>query len=139
ESIADHPSTQYRFEQHHMASEDGQRRYRIDIAIPRAAEPNAGYPVLYMLDGNSAMAMLTEQDLATLADKNPPVLVAIGYDTSKRLDVDARSYDYTPPVLEDGKPVQAPVVRGRVGGGAEVFLQYINTNIKPLVRARADI
>ncbi|NYT86166.1 alpha/beta hydrolase [Pusillimonas harenae] len=139
ETVADHPSALYQFEQHHMVSEDGQRNYRIDIAIPHKREPNAGYPVLYMLDGNSAMAMLTEQDLTILSGENPPVLVAIGYDTPGRLDVNARSYDYTPPIFENGKQVQAPTVRGRVGGGADIFLQFIATHIKPLVRARANI
>lgn len=139
ETVADRPSALYRFERHKMVSVDGQRHYRIEIAIPQQPESNAGYPVLYMLDGNSAMAMLTEQDLAMLSTDNPPVLVAIGYDTSGRLDVNARSYDYTPPVFENSKPIEAPTVRGRIGGGADIFLQFITTHIKPLVRARANI
>src|SRR5690606_10993921 len=102
----------------HMASADGKRHYRIDIAIPRQSPPAAGFPVLYMLDGNAVMVALTKKDLETLARTNPPVLVAIGYDTPARIDVVARAYDYTPPVLLDGKPIAEPLVRGQAGGGA---------------------
>ncbi|NYT57597.1 alpha/beta hydrolase [Alcaligenaceae bacterium] len=139
ETVADRPSALYRFETHEMVSADGQRTYRIDLSIPRKPPSNKGYPVLYMLDGNATMVTLTDQDLASVSGGNPLVLVAIGYDTPDRLDVKARSYDYTPPVLENGKRVQAPAVRGRVGGGADIFLHFINTQIKPLVRARANI
>lgn len=138
-TVADRPSALYRFETHQLVSKDGHRTYRIELSIPRKPPSRAGYPVLYMLDGNAAMATLNEHDLASISDINPPVLVAIGYDTPGRLDVNARSYDYTPPVLENGKPVQAPTVRGRVGGGADIFLDFVNTQIKPLVRARVNI
>ncbi len=122
-----------------MVSADGQRHYRIELSIPRASPSNNGYPVLYMLDGNSAMATLTARDFASIAGDNAPVLVAIGYDIDGRLDVDARSYDYTPPVMDNGKPVTAPTVGGRVGGGADIFLDLLTTQIKPLVQARANI
>jgi len=136
-SLADHPSALYRFEKHELDSADGKRHYRIEISIPRAPAPKAGFPVLYMLDGNAAMATLTEIDLVRIIGGNPPVLVAIGYDTATRHDLVSRAYDYTPPVRENGKPVAEPVVSGRVGGGADIFLQLIDTRIKPLVRARA--
>jgi len=138
ETVADRPSPHYRFERHFLDSVDGLRHYRIDLAIPRAPAPDAGYPVLYLLDGNAALATLTDADLVALADKNTPLLlVAVGYDVPTRNDVTARAYDYTPPLLHAGAPsVARPVVRGRMGGGAQVFLQFIASRIKPLVRAR---
>ncbi|NYT77375.1 alpha/beta hydrolase [Alcaligenaceae bacterium] len=140
ETIANRPSTLYRFERHSLGSADGKRHYRIEISIPRAAAPDAGYPVLYMLDGNAAMDTLTGNDLAAVSASNPPVLVAIGYDTDFRNDVVARSYDYTPPVYDDnGTLIAQPIVRGRLGGGADIFLQFIISQIKPLVRERAAI
>lgn len=138
-TIADQPSTLYRFEKHNLSSVDGKRHYRIEISIPLSKAPKAGYPVLYMLDGNAAMDTLTEQDLASVSRGNPPVLVAIGYDIPQRNDVVSRSYDYTPPVFEQGKAVAEPVVRGRVGGGAGIFLDFITNTIRPLVRSRANI
>ncbi|MGB6105356.1 MAG: alpha/beta hydrolase-fold protein [Pusillimonas sp.] len=139
ETIADRPSTLYRFEKHRIESADGKRRYRIEISVPRTPAPKTGYPVLYLLDGNAAMATLTEQDLAAISATNPPVLVALGYDVPTRNDAVSRAYDYTPPVYENGTLVAEPVVRGRVGGGADIFLQFITSRIKPLVRAHASI
>src|SRR5690606_27573418 len=55
------------------------------------------------------------------------------------LDVTARAYDYTPSVHENGRPVAEPVVRGRVGGGADTFLQFINAQVKSLVATRARL
>ena len=49
--------------------------------------PTGGHAALYMLDG---------QDLEWLSRRNPPVLVAIGYDVPTRNDVVARAYDYMP-------------------------------------------
>jgi len=139
ETIADRPSELYRFERHHIDSSDGQRRYRIEVAIPQAPAPAAGHAALYMLDGNAAMDTLTDGDLALLSSRNPPVLVAIGYDVSTRNDVVSRAYDYTPPVTENGHPVAQPVVRGRAGGGADIFLELIHSQIKPLVSRRASV
>ncbi|MFT0531683.1 alpha/beta hydrolase [Castellaniella hirudinis] len=139
ETVADRPSAYYRFETHALESIDGKRHYRIQIGIPRTHAPAGGYPALYMLDGNAALDTLGDPDLEWLSRRNPPVLVAIGYDVPTRNDVVARAYDYTPPVVENGRPVAQPVVRGRPGGGADRFLAFIETRIKPLVRARARV
>ncbi|MFA4912735.1 MAG: alpha/beta hydrolase [Burkholderiaceae bacterium] len=139
-TIADRPSAIYAFEKHSLRSADGKRHYRIEIAIPKATAPTAGFPVLYMLDGNAAMDTLTQTDLAQLsASPLAPVLVAIGYEVATRNDVVSRAYDYTPPVGSNGQPDPQPVVRGRVGGGADIFMQLIQEQIKPLVRKRAAI
>ncbi|MCW0209220.1 MAG: alpha/beta hydrolase-fold protein [Achromobacter sp.] len=139
ETVADRPSAVYRFETHRLDSDDGKRHYRIQIAIPRNAPEAGGSPALYMLDGNAALATLTPADLDKLGQGRAPVLVALGYDVATRNDVVSRAYDYTPPVFEHGKPVPGPVVRGRVGGGADVFLEFIRAKVKPLVRERAAI
>ncbi|MCF7766528.1 alpha/beta hydrolase [Achromobacter pulmonis] len=139
ETVADRPSAVYRYETHNLASDDGKRHYRIQIAIPRKAPASGGSPALYMLDGNAALATLTPDDLDKLGQGHAPVLVALGYDVDTRNDVVSRAYDYTPPVFENGKPVPGPVVRGRVGGGADIFLAFIRAQVKPLVRERAAI
>ncbi len=138
ETVADHPSAYYRFETHQLDSADGKRHYRIQIGIPDTASSPGSHAALYMLDGNAALDTLTDQDLAWLSRHNPPVLVAIGYDVATRNDVVSRAYDYTPPVVEHGH-VLRPVVRGRAGGGADAFLNFIETRVKPLVRARAQV
>jgi len=137
ETVAERSSPYYRFETHTLDSSDGQRRYRIQIGIPLTVEKPEG--TLYMLDGNAAIATLTEADLARLRQGRPVVLVAIGYDVDTRNDVVARAYDYTPPVRVNGGVVDKPVVRGRMGGGADLFLEFIATQVKPLVRERAGV
>ncbi|OZI42414.1 hypothetical protein CAL20_03090 [Bordetella genomosp. 4] len=140
ETVVDHPSEWYQFERHQIDSADGKRHYRIEISIPRAAAPAAGYPVLYMLDGNAAMATLKDADLAALARSgHPPVLVAIGYDVPTRNDVVSRAFDYTPPTYENGQRVHQEDDRGRAGGGADIFLEYIKSSIKPLVQSRVKV
>lgn len=139
ETVADLPSPYYDFERHVMQSEDGKRRYRIQIAIPRKKAPEAGYAVLYMLDGNAAMASIDAADLKQAFADDPLALVAVGYDVPTRNDVVARAYDYTPPAHDGAGRVANPVVRGRVGGGADHFLDFIRNQVKPLVESRIAI
>ncbi|WP_115717310.1 alpha/beta hydrolase [Gallaecimonas mangrovi] len=125
-TIADTGSHYYHFSKHALASKDGQRHYQVVIAIPNKKPPKGGYPVLYLLDGNAALAGLNDHILGQLP--KPPVIVAVGYQTPLRFDVKARTVDYTPPRL-DGK-----VVKGRYhGGGADAFLALLNGPIKRLV------
>lgn len=137
-SIVDQQQSLYRFETLIMSSEDGKRHYKIQIGTPNRPAPARGHPVIYMVDGNAAMASIDVDDLKAISALSAPVLVAIGYDTEARHDVIARAFDYTPPVTENGvsKPVE---VRGRSGGGADIFLDYIETHIKPAVEEREPI
>ncbi len=137
-TIVDQQQNLYRFETLLMSSEDGKRRYKIQIGTPNRPAPATGHPVIYMVDGNAAMASISLDDLKAIDALTAPVLVAIGYDTEARHDVLARSFDYTPPVTENGvsKTVE---VRGRLGGGADIFLDYIEKHIKPAVEARESI
>ncbi len=139
ETVADRPSSVYHFETHRLDSADGKRQYRIQLAIPRQAAPAGGRAALYMLDGNAALATLTDEDLNGLGQGEAPVLVAVGYNVQTRNDVVARAYDYTPPVYQNGQRVPAPVVRERVGGGADEFLDLLNARVRPLARERAGI
>lgn len=108
------------------------RRYRIQVAA-LGPPPAHGYPVLYLLDGNAAMAALTA------APDAPPMqgsvlLVAVGYDTDVYFDTDARSRDYTPP-LSDGRAAFDPRVPGRRGGGANAFLDFLQQRLMPRIAA----
>lgn len=137
-TVADRDNPHYRFSSFLVSSVDQKRRYWIQVGVPRRAPPARGYPAIYMLDGNAAMASITEADLAELDALSPPVLVAIGHDTHARNDVIARAYDYTPPVVRDGAVVDA-VVRGRPGGGADIFSDLIEKTIKPRIETTAPI
>ncbi|CAI1746436.1 Ferri-bacillibactin esterase BesA [Serratia quinivorans] len=122
-TVADSPSPDYQFSDLPITSVDGQRRYRIRIAQPRISPPTAGYPVVYLLDGNAVLMELNASLLARLAaQKQPPVLVLLSYDNDLRIDAKGRSQDYTP-----------------ANGGADAFLKLIENQIKPAVAAKVAI
>ena len=81
------------------------RSYRIQTATIGEAPP-AGYPVLYLLDGDTYFpyALPLAQTLLNppgAGEKRALVLVGIGYPGGKMLDLAQRTRDYTPP-LADG-------------------------------------
>ncbi|HWK42298.1 MAG TPA: alpha/beta hydrolase-fold protein [Croceibacterium sp.] len=137
-TIVNRGSELYTFSSFKLDSEDGKRHYWVQIGIPKRPAPSDGYPVIYMVDGNAAMGLIKESELEAMDILSPPVLVAVGYDTYSRLDTLSRAYDYTPPVVQDGKSID-PVVRGRPGGGAEIFANFIENTIKPRVEALTTI
>ncbi|MDR3182590.1 MAG: prolyl oligopeptidase family serine peptidase [Planctomycetaceae bacterium] len=126
-TIADTGSEFYRFERFAMDSDDGGRHYKIAVGIPKADVPEKGFPVLYMLDGNAALAALDDKLFSRLSG-TLPVIVTIGYDTELRFDVVSRAFDYTPAMPDGTQPKDE---RGRKGGGADVFAALIETKIKP--------
>ena len=124
------------------------RYYQVWLAIPKPKmiiQPNkntsdASSKVLYMLDGNAVIDELNKDILLSLSQSSPqgtaPVLVFIGYQSPYRFDVDARAYDYTPPLLlaKNGlKNVFQEDGRERLNGGAEHFHTVIEKEIKPWV------
>lgn len=126
----------YSFSTLELDSADGARHYRIWLGQPPAV--SAATPVAYLLDGNAAMAALDHQGLEQLAHSvAPPVLVAVGYATPLRIERTARTFDYTPSVgsaVEQRDPLTAVP-----SGGADVFLDLLTQNIRPLVNQRLGI
>ena len=86
-----------------------------------------------MLDGNAALAGLNEQRFKRLQTADSPVIVTIAYDTEAYFDVNARAYDYTPP-LSNGTPEEI-----KKHGGADIFWQFIEYKVKPLVAQTAAL
>jgi len=103
--------------------------YRIYVSEPAGPPPPAGYPVLYVLDGNAMFpvaAFLARRvaDRRTVTGWTPPLVVGIGYPQADDFDVSARTRDYTPG--EDAKPSEN-------SGGADRFLDFIENEVKPMV------
>ena len=133
DNIADRGSAFYRFTTQSFTSADGLRRYKVWLGVPKQAAPSRGFPVLYLLDGNAAMARLSEDRLQRLAGKTPPILVAVGYDTRLPFDVPARALDYTPPGGQPGDPGQERYA----GGGSHVFRYLLLNQIVPWAEKQA--
>ena len=123
------------------------RYYRVWLATPKQyanhqpAEKlvNKATKVLYILDGNAAIDDLNKDTLLSLSNSSlqddAPNLVFIGYQTPYRFDIDARAYDYTPPLLGKDRLENAFQENGRerLNGGAESFYTLIEKEIKPWV------
>lgn len=131
-------SAYYHFKTLAVTSDDGERHYRIVIGIPKKAAATAGYPAIYLLDGNAALEVIDEPLLAILDAADPPVIVALAYNTDLRFDVRARTYDYTPP-FNPVNVVDEEQARGRTGGGAARFQALLAQRIMPAVEQMTSI
>jgi len=133
-TVAEQASPYYRFERFAVASADGSRRWRINLGIPGGQAPPAGFPAIWMLDGNAALQEFDAgllEDLA--ASPSPPLLVFVGYDNQLRIDGPARTRDYTPlaDMAEDGSVA--------AGGGADAFLDVLERRVRPELARRAPL
>jgi len=117
-------------------------RHRIMLAVPPAPPPARGWPVLYVLDGDLLFAP-TAQLMRNRFARGPgvpaqgAVVVGLGYaglPEGRVLDLDARTYDYTPPT-----PGPATDERGRREGGADAFLDFLDSAVRPLVERAVHV
>ena len=92
--------------------------YRLFLARPKGAAPAAGWPVLYMLDGNAAFDFLTPDHLAMVPGL---VLVGVGYDTDRQFARELRTQDFTAPDGPGHGLRPDHVHEGRLAGGAAIF------------------
>lgn len=117
-----------------MQSKEKGREYHIMIAMPSQAPPPSGYPVVFLLDGNSVFATMAEslRMQCHRPDKTgviPAIIVGIGYDTNQPFAPN-RYYDFTPVSSSvyshnsDGLPLPEQ-------GGATAFLNFIENELKP--------
>lgn len=138
-NIADKGSAFYHFTQRQYDSADGERHYRVWTAVPDKAPPAAGYPVLYMLDGNAVMDKLNDAFLQQLSAGSPPVIVAIGYQTALPFDTAARAWDYTPPLKTHQPRAGKSALPPRKTGGNDLFRQLLSETMVPQAEAKLKI
>ncbi len=116
------------------------RDYRICISVPKTPPPAAGFPILYLLDGDTAFApaALFAQQWRTNGPAigiHPGIVVGIVH---KKTDADKnpRVSDFTPPAPDlsnTGDFSDAPQ------GGADRFLDFIENELKPLLASELPI
>lgn len=132
-----------RTEQHVMYSHDGNREYRIFVAVPAEEPPPSGFPVIYLLDGNAVFGTMVEaiRVQGRRPEKTgvvPTIVVGIGYTTDLPF-APMRFYDFTLsqsmtdlPRTPDGEPWPEQ-------GGAEPFLKFIEEDLKPRIEREYTI
>jgi uncharacterized protein len=105
------------------------RQYHIHVRLPDGygRNPDARYPVVYLLDGDSTLAMLAPLHLfMTYEDRVPEVImVGIGYGSFG--EGNHRGIDYRAPL--DG-------VAPPAGGGAPMFARMLREELVPQIEAR---
>ena len=131
------PGTTTSFTQH--SSTTGQE-YLIQVALPKVAPPQGGYPVLLVLDGNRHLDLFTAaRDVLGRRgfDKAPAnlAIVAVGYagtdeqaEASRATVTTLRYKDFTPPLTTGTAPEGT-------GGGAQ-FLAYLTQALPPELASR---
>lgn len=129
-----------------LYSEHTERMYRIFISVPDPSlfgeiPPENGFAALYVLDGNAffpvhALRARGHELRREVTGIEPTIIIGVGYPGSNFYDFDARAEDYTPP-LSAGPDMEDH--RGRVHGGADRFLAFLEEELKPLLRTELPI
>jgi predicted alpha/beta superfamily hydrolase len=124
------PATLHQARQLDITSPITGQTYRIFVSIPTAPPPPAGYPVIYALDGNATFPTLAVMARTILPRGAAlPVVVGIGYPGEFDYGM-GRGRDYTPPSGADGPAKE---------GGADLFLDFIERELKPLIATLAPL
>ena len=126
-------------QQFQMKSKYTPNEYVIQVYIPYAPAPKTGYPVLYMLDGNAVFdsASSIAQSIGGGSEKmglDPVVIVSIGYPSETQFSGQQRALDYTPLPKNDPQKDERYQY-----GGAENFLQFIQSELKPRIQQSIEI
>lgn len=114
-----------------LSSPLSQHKYRIQITVPARPAPPQGYPAVFMLDGDWSMNALA---VTPQHPDWPVALVAVGYGPDPAASRVARAYDYTP-ALPGGKPDHDPRMPQWRSGGADIFLDFLETILMPALDA----
>ncbi|TMV87727.1 alpha/beta hydrolase [Thioclava sp. BHET1] len=98
---------------------------RVFLWLPEGPAPEAGWPALWMLDGNAVIgtaidAMRTQAFWPSGTGLGWGALVAIGYPTDAPYDSFRRSWDLGPPPGRSYPPFVEDGPEVRTGGGAEM-------------------
>ncbi|MCG8371460.1 MAG: alpha/beta hydrolase, partial [Proteobacteria bacterium] len=115
-----------------VESETG-RHWRIFVSVPPGEVPESGFPVVYAADGNTQF--LTMAETVSNAVRRPDVasgaiVVGIGYPDGIDAVVE-RGFDLTPTTGPDDSPVR--------GGGADVLLEFVRSELQPEIARRHDV
>jgi predicted alpha/beta superfamily hydrolase len=128
---------------HDLMPAHGGAPWRIFLHVPAKPAPEAGWPVLYMTDGNAVIG--TAVDVVRAQASYPAgtnvcegVIVAIGYPVEGAYDPLRRSWDLGPPPGKTYPPFYDGTPDVRTGGAGE-FLAFIEDELKPWVASRARI
>lgn len=104
--------------------------YQITVTCSGPA-PAAGYPVLYILDGNAYGPLLAAEAKLEAGHQldQSYLLVAVGYPTDQLFDMRRRQYDDTTPWRDITTAAHEHIVPADTGG-ADVFGRFITNDLR---------
>jgi uncharacterized protein len=117
------------------------RTYRVKIAVPRSRPPTAGYPVLYVLDGESYFGTFVEivRQLSAVRAIEAAVVVGITYPIEEEA-LTRRMYDLSPtPLPQDESDSVKEMPADAEFGGADSFYEVVDREIKTRVAVEANV
>ncbi|MDQ2149956.1 alpha/beta hydrolase-fold protein [Alcaligenaceae bacterium C4P045] len=120
-----------RFDARECCSADGLRTYRVQVGVPEGEVPAAGYPALFLLDGDLLAKPLADP---LTASGEPIVVVLISHAPMGARAREARAWDYTP-AIAGRDPLADPRQPAWRNGGADDFLALLGDMIVPAVLA----
>jgi uncharacterized protein len=121
------------------------KNYRLFISVPAGDAPEAGWPVVYLIDGNLHFGITvdTARIQACWPDTLDAVIVGIGYQTdSVQEALQVRNHDLTPEIPQeviDGGWMKGMGTGSEGYGGQAAYLQMIEEDVKPLVAANFPV
>jgi predicted alpha/beta superfamily hydrolase len=124
-----------------LTSKEGET-YEIFVSRPAGTPPpKEGYPVLYVLDGNTIFASFAEaRRIQEGSNSNiaNTLIVAVGYPTGKPYDYERRMNDFTPPFPTQVPAAEKPFTHWKVGGQDRLF-SFLLERLRPAVADRYPI
>lgn len=126
-----------------ICSRELKRLYKVFVSVPDSPAPDDGFPIMYVLDGNSVFASFTEtMNLQTrraeITGKKPHIIVGIGYETSGPFN-DNRYYDFTFSPNIDFLSYHAIDRELPQAGGGSYFLAFIEKELKPQIELKYHV
>lgn len=126
-----------------MRSKESGRDYQISVAFPSEEPPSQGFPIVYLLDGNSVFGTMVESvrlqsRMPARTGIGPAIVVGIGYETDTPFHPN-RHYDYTLPVLASELPPSYDGKGWPEQGGADLFLSFIEEELKPYIEQQYPV
>ncbi|MET0935911.1 MAG: alpha/beta hydrolase-fold protein [Luteibacter sp.] len=108
--------------------------YRVKVYIPPGKSPEAGYPTLYVLDGNILFSTFAGAVRNEAQAKEREQAVVVGIESGEGKDGGDRTFDFTPSDLTAyEKKIVVDLGDNPRFGGYENFLRTIQEEIKPRI------
>jgi len=121
-----------------LKSQVNGREYHIFVSAPQGEAPAEGYPVVYTSDGNAMFPQIAAT-ANLLRMNNRAVFVGIGYPGDGQFDSQRRYFDLTPKTSEEVVRASGRSGVARETGGNDLFIEFIETELKPLIEKRYKI